>query len=142
MVFCNPNLVSFSILADYLIYKNRHVSEFPPSLRYDGGLTTSVLSEKSDAPTKFNISEKVFVKDSKTYDILEDMMMMPPTTKSKFYTIELSDDSSIHDIPPSNVYDENNVPSIGKPSDSLGFFRPKWLKQNQKVSILHEEVFK
>ena len=68
--------------------------------------------------------------------------MMPLTTKNKFYTIELSDDSLIHNVPQLNVYDENNVPSTSKPSDSLGFFHPDWLKQNQKVSILHDEVCK
>ena len=125
MVFYNPNLDSFSTSADYLIDKNRHVDEVFPPLQYDGGLTTSVLFEKSDAPTKFNIGEMLFVQDSKTYDILEGIVMMPPTTKSKFYTIELSDDSLIHNVPPSNVYDEINVPSTGKPSDSLGFFRPE-----------------
>ena len=53
IVFYNPNIDSFSTSSDYLIDKNRHVGEVFPSLRYDGGLTTSVLSEKSDAPTKF-----------------------------------------------------------------------------------------
>ena len=68
--------------------------------------------------------------------------MMPPTTKSKFYTIKLSDDSLICDVPPSNVYDENSVPLTGKLSNFLDFFCPDWLKQNQKVSILHNEVYK
>ena len=85
-------------------------------------MTTSILSEKSDAPTKLAIGERVFVQDKETYDILEGTVMMPPTTKSKFYTIELLDDSSIHDVPQLNVYDENSVPSTGKPSNSLGFF--------------------
>ena len=40
------------------------------------------------------------------------------------------------------MYDENSVPLTGKPSDSLGFFRPEWLKQDQKVSLLHDEVYK
>ena len=91
-------------------------------------MTTFVLSEKSDAPTKFDIGEKVFVQDSETYDILEGTVMMPPTTKINFYTIELSDDSLIHDVPPSNVYDENSVPLTDKPSNSLGFFCPDWFK--------------
>ena len=69
MVFNNPILDSFSTLVDYLVDKNRHVVEVFPSLRYDGRLTTSVFSEKSDAPTKFNIGEKVFVQDSELYDI-------------------------------------------------------------------------
>ena len=95
---------------------------FPP-IWWGGELTTSVLSEKSDAPTKFVIGDKVFVQNNKTYDILEGTMMMPPTTKSKFYTIELSDNALIHDVPQSNIYDENSVPLTGKPSDSLGFFQ-------------------
>ena len=113
---------SFCTSADFLVGKNCHTGEVFSSLQYDGGLTTSVLSEKSDAPTKFAIGDKVFVQDNETYDILEGTVVMPPTTKSKFYTIELSDDASIHDVPQSNVYDENNVPSTGKPFDSLGFF--------------------
>ena len=61
------------------------------------------MSEKSDAPTKFTIGERVFVQDSETYDILEGTVTMPLTTKCKFYTIEVLDDSSIHDVHPSNV---------------------------------------
>ena len=87
-------------------------------------MTTSVLSEKFDAPTKFTIGEKVFVQDSGIYDILEGTVMMPQTTKSKFYTTKFSDDSLIHDVSQLNVYDENSVPLTGKPSDSLGFFPP------------------
>ena len=52
MVFY-PIRDSFSTSADYLVDKNRHVGEVFPSLQYDGGLTTSVLYEKSDAHTKF-----------------------------------------------------------------------------------------
>ena len=98
MVFYNPILDRFSTLADYLVDKNRHVGEVFSSLQYNGGLTSSILSEKPDAPTKFDIGEKVFVQDSETYDILEGTVMMPPTTKSKFYTIKLTDDSLIHDV--------------------------------------------
>ena len=39
-------------------------------------------------------------------------MMTPPTTKSKFYTIKLSDDSLIHDVSPENVYDENTIEKV------------------------------
>ena len=70
-----------------MVDKNRYVGEVFPSLRYDGGLTTSILSEKSDTPTKFAISELVIDQDNETYDTLEDTVMMLPTTKSKFYTI-------------------------------------------------------
>ena len=85
-------------------------------------MTSSVLSEKSNAPTKFAIGDKVFVQNNEIYDILEGTVVKSLTTNSKFYTIELSDDASIHDVPQLNVYDENSVPSTGKPSDSLGFF--------------------
>ena len=67
-------------------------------------MTTSILLEKSYAPTKFSIGEKVFVQDSETYDILEGTVMMPPTTKSEFYMIKLSDDSLIHDVPQLNIW--------------------------------------
>ena len=40
----------------------------------------SVLSPKDDTPTKFSIDERVFMQDNKIYDILEGMVMMPPTT--------------------------------------------------------------
>ena len=92
-VFYNPLMDNFCTSADYLVDKNCHVGEVFPSLKYDGGLTTSVLSEKSDAPTKFLIGKQVFVQDNETHDILEGIVIMPPTTKSKFYTIELSDDA-------------------------------------------------
>ena len=124
MIFYNPNLDSFSTSADYLIDKNRHVGEVFPSLLYDGGLTTSVLSDKPDGPTKFEIGDKVFVQDSTTYDIMEATVTMPPTTKSKYYTVLLTDDSTSHDVDPCDIYNENNVPSSGKPSASLGVFRP------------------
>ena len=67
-------------------------------------MITSVLSEKSDTPMKFSIGDKVFVQDNDTYDILEGTVVMPPTTKSKFYTIKLSDDDSLHDASQLNVY--------------------------------------
>ena len=64
----------------------------------------------------------MFVQDIETYDILGGTVVMPQTINSKFYTIELSDDGSIHYVPQLNIYDENGVPLTGKPSDSLGFF--------------------
>ena len=82
MIFYNPILDSFCTLADYLIDKNCHVGEVFPSLLYNGGLTMSVLSDKTDSPTKFAIGDRVFVQDSKTYDIMEATVTMPPTTKN------------------------------------------------------------
>ena len=47
---------------------------------------------------------------------------MPPTTQNKYYTITLVDDYSVHDVVPSDFYDENSVPSAGKPLASLRSF--------------------
>ena len=80
MIFYNPIMDSFCTSADYLIDKNHQVGGVFPTLRYDGGLTMSVLSGKDDTPTKFSICERVFVQDNKTYDILEGTVTMPPTT--------------------------------------------------------------
>ena len=85
----------------------------------------SVLSEKDDTPTKFSIGERVFMLDNKTYDILEGTVTMPPTIQNKYYTITLVDDSLVHNVAPSDLYGANDVPSAGKPSVSLGFFRPE-----------------
>ena len=142
MVFYNPTLDSFCTSADYIIDKNRHIGEVFPSLRYDGGLTTSVLSDKPDGPTKFSIGERVFVQCQETFDIMEATVTTPPTTKSKFYSVMLSDDSSVHDVEPENVYSEHDAPASGKPSASLGFFRPDWLKQDQKVTLLQDDIYR
>ena len=82
----------------------------------------SVLSRKDDTPTKFSIGDRVFMQDNKTYNILEGTVTMPPTTQNKYSTITLVDDSSIHNMAPSDVYDEHDVPSADKPSALLGFF--------------------
>ena len=68
-------------------------------------MTTSVLLEKSDAPTKFTIGERLFVQDKEIYDILEGTVTMPPITKSKLYIVELLDDSLLRDVHPLNMYD-------------------------------------
>ena len=73
-------------MTDYLVDKDRHVGEVFPSLQYDGGLITSVLSETSDATTKLNIGGKILVQDNEIYDILEGIVMMPPTTKRVNFT--------------------------------------------------------
>ena len=114
--------IAFCASADYLIDKNQYVSEVFPSLRYDRGLTMSVLSGKDVIPTKFSIEDCVFIQDNKMYDILEGTVTMPPTTQIKHYTITLIDDSTVHFVAPSNFFDENDVPSAGKPSASMGSF--------------------
>ena len=111
MVFYNPILDSFCTSANYLNDKNYYIGEVFPSLRHDGGLTTSVLSDKADAPTKFSIGDWVFVQDNTTYDILEGTVIIPPTTKSKHCTITLFHDSLIHDVEPSDVYGPHDVAS-------------------------------
>ena len=119
MVFNNPTLDSFGTSADYIIDKNRHIGEVFPSLRYDGGLPTSVLSDKPDGPTKFSMCERVFVQCQETFDIMEATVTTPPTTKSKFYSVMLSYDSSVHYVEPEIVYREHDAPASGNPSASL-----------------------
>ena len=82
------------------------------------------------------------MQDNKTYDILEGTVTMPRTTQNIYYTVTLVDDSLVHDVAPSDLYGANDVPSAGKPSTSLGFFRPDWMKQGQKVMLLHDDVYK
>ena len=63
-----------------------------------------------------------FMQENQTYDILEGTVTIPPTTQNKYYTVTLVDDSFVHDVAPSDLYDENDVPSTSRPSVSLGFF--------------------
>lgn len=44
--------------------------------------------------------------------------------------------------PFASVFNKHNVPSSGKPSDTLKFFCPDWLRRDQKVILFHDEVFK
>ena len=142
MIFYNPIMDSFCTSADYLIDKNRRVGKVFPSLRYDGGLTMSVLSGKDDTPTKFSNDERVFMQDNTTYNVLEGTVRMPPTTQNKYYIFTLVDDSTVHNVTPSNLFGANDVPFSGKPSASLGFFRLDWMKQGQKVLLLHDDLYK
>ena len=132
MIFYNPIMDSFCTFADYLIDKNRHVGEVSLSLRYDGGLTMSVLSGKDDTPTKFSIGDRFFMQDNKTYDILEGTVTMSPTTQNKYYTITLINNYSVHNVAPSNLYDENDVPSADKPSASSFFFSTRLVEARTK----------
>ena len=74
MVFYNPVLDSFCTSADYLLDKGRNIGDVFPSIRYDGGLVTSVLSNKDNKPVKFDIDERVFIQCQESYDILERIM--------------------------------------------------------------------
>ena len=141
MIFYNPTLDSFCTSADYLIDKNRHIGNVFPSIRYDGGLVTSVISNGNDGPSKFDIDESVFVQCQDTFDIFPATITMPPTSQTKCYTVEL-DDGTHMDVLPKDIYTEDTVPASGKPSISMGFFRPEWLKRDQKVTLLQNDVYK
>ena len=41
-----------------------------------------------------------------------------------------------------HIYDKDSVPASGKPSVSLGFFQPGWMKQDQKMMLLVDDVYK
>ena len=41
-----------------------------------------------------------------------------------------------------HIFDKHNAPAPGTPSMSLAFFCPKWMKQDQKVTILKDDVYK
>ena len=41
------------------------------------------------------------------------------------------------DVKQQHLYNSNSAPASGKPSASLGFFSPKWMKQDQKITLLH-----
>ena len=140
MVFYNPTMDSFCTSADYILDKRRLVGEVFPNLQYDGGLTTSVISNSS-SPTKFDIHEKVYIQCQESYDILEATVVTPPTSKSNYYTVKL-DDSSNLDVQQEHMFTEHNIPASGKPSLALDFLRPKWLKQDQPVTMLLEDVYR
>ena len=122
MIFYNPELDSFCVSADYLIDTQRHIGEVFPSIIYDGGLTTKVISDKKDGPTKFLVDQPVFVQCTKTYDILSGRITMPPTSQTKTYKVLLDDGNREVEVDPKNIYTEHNVPASGMPSQSLNFF--------------------
>ena len=135
MIFYNPELDSFSTSADYVLDKKRSIGEVFPSIRYDGGLITSVISNKKDGPPRFTIGESIFVQCQDTFDIIPGRIKTPPTTATQQYTVTLEDGTDI-DIDRQHIYDKDSVPASGKPSISLGFFNPGWMKQDQKITLL------
>ena len=134
MVFYNPILDSFSTSADYLLDKGRNIGDVFPSIRYDGGLVPSVLSNKGDKPVKFDIDERVFIQRQESYDILEGTIVTPLTSKSNFYTVQMTDGEQMN-VNTKDICTKHTVPASGKPSVLLGYFDPKWLKQDQKVKL-------
>ena len=121
MIFYNPDLDSFCGSADFILDKRRHVGELFPQLIYDGGLCTSVVSQAEGTPTKFDIGQSVFVQCEETYNIFPASIMVPPTSSTKTYSVFLNDTEEIVDVEAHNIYTSENVPSPGKPSDSLNF---------------------
>ena len=140
MIFHNPVLDSMSVSADFLLDKNRLIGEVFDCLRYDGGLTMSVLSDGNTTPTKFNAGDAAFIQCQETFDIVDVTVTMVPTSKTKKYTVKLQNNTT-RNVNLDHIFDENNAPAPGTPSMSLAFFRPKWMKQDQKVTILKDDTY-
>ena len=66
---------------------------------------------------------------------------MVPTSKTKKYTVQLQNKST-RNVDPDHTFDEHNAPAPDTPSMSLAFFYPEWLKQDQKVTILKDDIYK
>ena len=129
MVFYNPYLDSFSTSVDYVLDKGRNIGDVFLSIRYDRGLVTSVLSNKDNKPVKFDIDEYVLIQYQEPYDILEGTITTPLTSKSNFYTVQMNDADKMN-VKTEDIYTEHTVPASAKPLVVLGFFAPKWLKQD------------
>lgn len=76
--------------------------------------------------------ETVYILDTAT-KVQSGVILTPPTTLSKHYTIKLDKGTTIN-AKVKDVYTEHNVPATGIPSDLLGFLTPKWMKQGVKVT--------
>ena len=90
---------------------------------------------------KFDIDEHVFIQCQESYDILEGTIITPPTSKSNFYTVRMNDGEEMN-FETKDIYTEHTVPASETPSHQLGFFAPAWLKQDQKVTLLHRDVYR
>ena len=75
-----------------------------------------------------------------SFDVLPVTIKMTPTLKTKLYTVTLEDGLDV-DMSAKHLYDKNSAPASGKPSISLGFFQPEWMKQDQKVTLLHHDKY-
>ena len=140
MIFYNPTLDSFSTSADYYLDRQRTVAEEFPSLRYDGGLTTSVWSSnRVDAPSKYVTGDSVFVYDDDC-NISAGTIITPPTSRSPWYSIQLEDKSVIN-CRAENIYTDTTIPSTGLPTETLGFFVPDWMWQGARVTCLVDDRY-
>ena len=73
---------------------------------------------------KFDIDEHVFIQCQESYDILEGTIVTPPTSKSNFYTVRMTNGEQMN-VKTEDIYTEHTVPVSGKPSVLLGFFALK-----------------
>ena len=115
MIFYNPESDSFCTSADYMLDKHQMIGEVFPSISYDGGLITNVLSNKGDQPTRFKINDEVFMQCQDTFDIIPVTVKMVPTSKTKIYTVTDENGNDI-DVKRKHLYAENEVPASGIPS--------------------------
>ena len=74
-----------------------------------------MLFDKADRPVNFNIDEQVFIQYQESYDILRGTIVTPPTSKSNFYTIRMSNGDKMN-VVPKDIYIEHTVPASGNPS--------------------------
>lgn len=95
MIFYNPALDSVSVSADYHLDNNRHIEEVFSEFRYDGGLTTSVLSDRKGTPTSFAAGDDVHVQLEGDDDVRPGRVTTPPTALTDLYSVELEDGSTI-----------------------------------------------
>jgi hypothetical protein len=141
MIFYNPILDSFSVSADYHLDKTRSIADVFLSIRYDGGLTTSVVSGRDDSPNTYVIGETVYVQQRDSDNILSGIVVTPPTTLTKMYTIECDDGNAI-DADPNDLFIDGSTATKGRvPSVSLGFFQPEWMSQDTRVTLLFDDNY-
>jgi hypothetical protein len=140
IIFYNPTLDSFSVSADYFLDVKRSIGDEFPSICYDGGLITSVLSQsRKDTPTKFDRGDTVYILDD-TNEIKPGTVHTPPTSMTKIYSIKLEDETIIS-CRPDQVFTQDKVPASGTPSTALGFFTPSWMCLHTKVMLQVDNIY-
>ena len=81
----------------------------------------SVLFDSNTTPPKFNAVDVSFIQCQEPFDIIDVMVMIVPTSKTKKYTVQLQSNST-KNVNPDHIFDENTTPVPGTPSMSLAFF--------------------
>ena len=140
MIFYNPTLDSFCTSADYRLDPHQSVIQHFPNIVYDGGLSTSVLSNQNKCPSKYNLNDTIYVKTVDSDNIDKGVIVTPPTAQTPLYLILLENGTTIN-AAETEMYTEGANPE-STPSMSLGFFTPEWLKQDCKVTFLHDDKYK